>query len=116
VRYFRSPLRGRALAGGGGGVFALCLLTLGHVASEIRQASIVLHGGPSIYRNRLACGRIQCGLTQNINIALAGFRKLDDRSGDCFIREVGSAYNSRTSNFECDAHETLCLGIEPVTD
>jgi hypothetical protein len=82
----------------------------------IRQASIVLHGGPSIYRNRLACGRIQCGLTQNINIALAGFRKLDDRSGDCFIREVGSAYNSRTSNFECDAHETLCLGIEPVTD
>jgi hypothetical protein len=76
----------------------------------------VIHGGPTIYRNRLACGRIQCGLTQNINIALAGFRKLDDRSGDCFIREVGSAYNSRTSNFECDAHETLCLGIEPVTD
>src|SRR6266566_4219187 len=60
------------------------------------------------------CGHIQCALTQNIDIALAGFRKLDDPRGDCFVGEVGSAgcSKSRTSHFECNAHETRGLRIK----
>jgi hypothetical protein len=34
----------------------------------------------------------------NIDIALTGFRKLDDPSGDYFLGDVGSACNSRTSH------------------
>jgi hypothetical protein len=42
----------------------------------------------------------------------AGFRKLDDGPGDHFVSEVEWAVNSRTSRFECDAHETGGLRIE----
>ena len=56
--------------------------------------------------------RVQCGLAQSIDIAFAGFRKLDDRPGDHFVSEVEWAVNSRTSRFECDAHETGGLRIE----
>jgi hypothetical protein len=39
------------------------------------------------------CSRrhVKCGLTQNFDIALTGFRKLDDRSGDHFVAEVASS-------------------------
>src|SRR5262249_38196689 len=50
--------------------------------------------------------RIQCGLTQNFDIALASVCKLDDLVNDHFISEVGGAVNSRTSGFESYAHET----------
>jgi hypothetical protein len=39
-------------------------------------------------------------------------RKLEDRPGDHFVREVGSAVNGRSGGFECDAHETGGLRIE----
>ena len=60
------------------------------------------------------CSRrqVQCGLTQNCDIALTGFRKLDDRSGDHFVAEVAWAVNGRSGRFECDAHETGGLRIE----
>ena len=60
------------------------------------------------------CSRrhVQCGLTQNFDIALTGFRKLDDRPGDHFVAEVGSAFNGRSGGFECDAHEAGGLRIE----
>ncbi len=56
--------------------------------------------------------RVQRGLTQNFDIALASCRKLDDRSGDDFVAEVTWAFNSRSSRFECDAQETDGLRIE----
>ena len=31
---------------------------------------------------------VQCGIRQNFDIALTGFRKLDDPSGDHFVSEV----------------------------
>ena len=60
------------------------------------------------------CSRrhVQCGLTQNFDIAFTGFRTLDDRSGDHFVSEVAWALNSRTSRFESDAHETSGLRVE----
>ena len=56
--------------------------------------------------------RVQCGLTQDFDIALASVRKLDDLLGDHFVSEVGRAVNSRTSRFESDAHKTSGLRIE----
>src|SRR5262249_42856970 len=60
------------------------------------------------------CSRrhVQCGLTENFDIALPSVRKLDDLLGDHFISEVARALNSRTSRFEGDAHETDGLRIE----
>jgi hypothetical protein len=58
------------------------------------------------------CGHIQCSITQSIDIALAGIRKLDNPSRNYFLGEVGWACNSRTSHFECDAHETRRLVVE----
>jgi hypothetical protein len=52
------------------------------------------------------------GLTQNIDIALASFRKLGDRSGDDFVAEIAWAFDSRSGHFECDAQETGALRIE----
>src|SRR5262249_16441403 len=56
--------------------------------------------------------QVQCSLTQNLDIALAGLPKLDDLHGDHFVGEVAWAFNSRTNGFECDAHETRGLRIE----
>ena len=56
--------------------------------------------------------QVQCSLTQNFDIALAGLRKLDDLPGDHFVGEVAWAFKSRTNGFECDAHEPRGLGIE----
>ena len=56
--------------------------------------------------------RIQCGLAQNFDIALPSVRKPDDLVSDHFVSEVGRAINSRSSRFECDAHETGGLRIE----
>ena len=60
------------------------------------------------------CSRrqVKCGLRQNFDIALTGFHKLDDRSGDHFVAEVAWAFNGRSGHFECDAHETGSLRIE----
>jgi hypothetical protein len=55
---------------------------------------------------------VQCGLSQNFDIALASFRKLDDPSGDDFVAEVAWAFDSRSGHFECDAQETDGLRIE----
>ena len=52
------------------------------------------------------------GLTQTFDIALASFRKLDDRAGDHCVAEAGWAVNSRTSRFESDAHKTSGLRIK----
>jgi len=49
---------------------------------------------------------------KNFDIALASFRKLDDRSGDDFIAEVAWAFDSRSGHFERDAQETGGLRIE----
>ena len=43
---------------------------------------------------------------------LPNFRKPDDLVSDHFVSEVGGAINSRSSSFECDAHETGGLRIE----
>jgi hypothetical protein len=60
------------------------------------------------------CSRrhVKCGLTQNFDIAFTGLRKLDDRSGNHFVSEVGWALDSGTSRFESDAHETSGLRVE----
>ena len=62
------------------------------------------------------CSRrhVQCGLTQNFDIALPSVRKLDDLVSDHFVSEVGGAVNSRTSGFKGYAHETGGLRIEGV--
>jgi len=75
-----------------------------------------LLGGEAGKRRRIGgadCSRrhVQCGLTQNFDIALTSFRKLDP-SGDDFVAEVASAFNGRSGRFECDAHETGGLRIE----
>jgi hypothetical protein len=57
---------------------------------------------------------VQCGRRQNVDIALAGFRKFDNRRGDHFVAEVGWAVNSRTSRFESYAHEADGLRIESL--
>ena len=56
--------------------------------------------------------QVQCSLTQNFDIALAGLRKLDDLPGDHFVGEVAWAFNGRSGRFECDAHEAGGLRIE----
>ena len=56
--------------------------------------------------------RIQCGLTQNFDIALASVCKLDDLVNDHFISEIGGAVDSRASRFESYAHETSGLRVE----
>jgi hypothetical protein len=70
------------------------------LSSRSADRSAVKGGG------RKRVGGAECGLTQNINTALAVFRKLDDRFGDHFVGEVGSwcRPNSRTNNFKCDGH------------
>jgi hypothetical protein len=55
---------------------------------------------------------VQCGRRQNVDIALAGFRKFDNRPGHHFVAEVGWAVNSRTGGFESYAHEADGLRIE----
>jgi len=55
---------------------------------------------------------VQCGLTQNVDIALTGFGKFDDRPGDHFVAEVGSAFNGRSGGFECEGQQTDGLRIE----
>jgi hypothetical protein len=55
---------------------------------------------------------VQCGLTQNVDIALTGFRKFDNRRGDHFVAEVGWAVNSGTGGFESYTHEADGLRIE----
>src|SRR5215831_21094665 len=72
---------------------------------------------PAVKRRKIGggdCSRrhIQCGLTQNFDIALPNVRKPDDLVSDHFVSEVGGAVNSRSSRFECDAHETGGLRIE----
>jgi hypothetical protein len=54
----------------------------------------------------------QCRCSVRGRAKRAGFRKLDDGPGDHFVSEVEWAVNSRTSRFECDAHETGGLRIE----
>jgi len=56
----------------------------------------------------------QGALTQNIGVALALFRKIDDSFCDEFvslIRPVGK-YKGYASHFECDAHDARGLAIK----
>jgi hypothetical protein len=56
-------------------------------------------------------------LAEQIGVALAGFRKLDDFIGD--VREDGMSglrnTESRARQFECDAHDALGLGVKALT-
>jgi len=68
---------------------------------------------PARWDSKASCQSARTRLiAQGARIALTGFRKFDDRPGDHFVAEVGSAFNGRSGGFECDAHETGGLRIE----
>ena len=49
-------------------------------------------------------GSLQCGLTQNVGIELAGFRKLDNPLCDYCVKNITMGKpNGCASHFECDA-------------
>jgi len=60
---------------------------------------------------------VQDALTQNIGIALTGFRKLDNPLGNSHLSKgifIGKS-EGYASCFERDAHDARRLGIEPLT-
>jgi hypothetical protein len=60
---------------------------------------------------------VQDALTQNIGIALTGFRKLDNPLGNSHLSKGISIGKSEgyASYFERDRHDARRLGIEPLT-
>jgi hypothetical protein len=50
-----------------------------------------------------------------IDIALAGFRKLDDRLRDHLVNAAIPDPKSCASDFEGDAHDARRLAVEPLT-
>jgi hypothetical protein len=59
---------------------------------------------------------VQRPLAKQVRVALASFRKLDDFAGDYLDDEILSIRKSQggACHFECDPHDTFCLGIEFV--
>jgi hypothetical protein len=60
---------------------------------------------------------LQCGLTQDVGIALAGLRKFDDPLGDYWGKSITAIRKPKgyASRFECDAQDTRRLGVKSFT-
>jgi hypothetical protein len=63
---------------------------------------------------RLPAQARQDALAQDIRVAFAGFRKLDNAAGDPFVGAVIAVRDPKgdASHLECETHDAPGLGIE----